>query len=199
MDTERSCTVCKIVKPFSEFRKNKKGKYGIDAQCKKCRYEKHSKPYYLANKEKCHANANKWAKNNRETINNQARERYAEDPRKVLDKMSKYRSKNKTANDNYRARHVEKIRAQAKLQYHVKHGNVIKPNKCTFCENTNWIEAHHHDYSKALDVVWVCRQCHVQIHKRMEKSHVHRERPSLETPKGDAMVRPTEETCGEEV
>jgi len=31
--------------------------------------------------------------------------------------------------------------------------------------NASLIEAHHNDYSKPLEVVWLCRDCHRLIHR----------------------------------
>ena len=35
------------------------------------------------------------------------------------------------------------------------------------------IEAHHHDYSKPLDVEWLCPHCHARAHGRVKDlSHI---------------------------
>ncbi len=165
---QRECTICKVQKPFEEFAKSKKGKYGIEAQCKKCKYARSGREYYLKNKDKCHKNASKWVKKNREAINKKNRERYEENPEKVLERMRKYRKSTKTYLKSYRKRHPEKIRAQSQLQDHVKRGNIIKPSNCSICNSEKWIEAHHADYNKPLVVVWVCKKCHNAIHKRLK-------------------------------
>lgn len=167
---QRECTICKKQKPFEEFSKSKKGKFGIDAQCKKCKYAKSGREHYLKNKEKCHANASKWNKRNREYINSKVRAQYAADPKKVLERLRQHRKVNKETAKRYRERHKEKINAQSKLRDHVKRGNIIKPDKCSICNSTEWIEGHHPDYSKPLEVVWLCKKCHNAIHKRLKST-----------------------------
>jgi ribosomal protein S27AE len=44
---------------------------------------------------------------------------------------------------------------------------VLKREPCSKC-GEKIAEKHHHDYSKPLDVTWLCRKCHMQEHKRME-------------------------------
>ena len=34
---------------------------------------------------------------------------------------------------------------------------------CAVCGDTE-TEAHHEDYSKPLDVIWLCSSCHKQVH-----------------------------------
>ena len=87
----RTCTKCKVEKPFSEFNKSKKGKYGLHSQCKAClkayresvkerkveylrRYREanrellreKSKRYIQANKQRLNERKNKWFKENSE-------------------------------------------------------------------------------------------------------------------------------------
>lgn len=47
--TTKVCSKCKKEKPFSEFRSNKKGRYGIHAQCIPC-HDLSSKESYKKNK-----------------------------------------------------------------------------------------------------------------------------------------------------
>ena len=43
-------------------------------------------------------------------------------------------------------------------------GGKIKKLPCAFCRAEDNLEAHHHDYSKPLDVTWLCRPCHRRFH-----------------------------------
>lgn len=42
-----------------------------------------------------------------------------------------------------------------------RNGELVNPNVCSKCGATENIEAHHEDYSKPLDVTWLCHNCHV--------------------------------------
>lgn len=59
-----------------------------------------------------------------------------------------------------------KRRAHVKVGNAVKYGRLIKPEACSVCGSTGRrIHGHHFDYSKPLDVVWVCPPCHREFHK----------------------------------
>jgi ribosomal protein S27AE len=62
-------------------------------------------------------------------------------------------------------KHWDKQMARAKLQYHINVGHIVKPNKCSHCNLKGKIEGHHEDYSKPLDVIWVCKPCHWTYYK----------------------------------
>jgi hypothetical protein len=42
-------------------------------------------------------------------------------------------------------------------------GRLIKSPFCQLCLGTHGVEAHHEDYAKPFDVVWLCRRCHTDI------------------------------------
>ena len=56
--------------------------------------------------------------------------------------------------------HASEQRARAKTHYYVKNKKLIRPTVCSECGNTGKIEAHHPDYSKPLEVDWLCKACH---------------------------------------
>lgn len=58
-----------------------------------------------------------------------------------------------------------KILARQRLRNAVKVGEITKL-PCESCGDLN-SQAHHPDYSKPLDVVWLCHDCHVQEHVRL--------------------------------
>ena len=45
----------------------------------------------------------------------------------------------------------------------IRDGKLFK-EPCLFCGGTK-VHAHHKDYSKPLDVVWLCPRCHHRLHK----------------------------------
>ena len=53
--------------------------------------------------------------------------------------------------------------AHSKVYYALKTGKLTK-TPCSHCGNKK-VEAHHEDYSKPLDVIWLCRSCHRMHHK----------------------------------
>lgn len=66
----------------------------------------------------------------------------------------------------------KKKRAQHIVEKAVKKGVLVNPNKCQECGSQNLfkdgrsgIQAHHCDYDKPLDVMWLCQPCHYEWHK----------------------------------
>ena len=65
---------------------------------------------------------------------------------------------------------MNKQRAYSLVHNHLKRGTLIRPNNCSRCgkedtkavDGRSIIHAHHHDYSKPLDVEWLCAKCHAK-------------------------------------
>ena len=64
----------------------------------------------------------------------------------------------------YRAKNPEKYKAQTALNNAVRDGKLIK-GPCEKCGSTERIHGHHDDYSKPLDVRWLCPVHHAEAHK----------------------------------
>ena len=61
----------------------------------------------------------------------------------------------------------EKVRARNAVSGAVKRGELRKPERCEQCgaeAESHRIHGHHHDYSKPLDVEWLCVGCHLAAH-----------------------------------
>lgn len=59
-----------------------------------------------------------------------------------------------------RLRHPDKYRARQAISNGIRDGKVIRPEACSVCGMVGKVQAHHHDYSKPLDVIWECFKCH---------------------------------------
>lgn len=73
------------------------------------------------------------------------------------------REANKAA---WRERNKEKVRAHSAVARALRKGVMIKPLECEGCgpHYEGKLEAHHDDYSKPLEVKWLCDPCHKQRH-----------------------------------
>lgn len=72
-------------------------------------------------------------------------------------------------NERKRAEIAPKRKAWNAVYYAVRTGKLERPDHCEECgrEDGN-IQAHHYDYSKPFDVVWVCQWCHDKLDRMRE-------------------------------
>jgi len=122
-------------------------KDGVRRDCRKCHNEQRRR-----DKERLRPIKLKWQKEWRKNNPEKA---------KISDKKK---------SDKYRI----KSRIVSKVQWAVKTGKLIKPEKCECCErNHKRIEGHHMDYDKPFEVIWLCRICHVYTHRIIDLTRKH--------------------------
>ena len=66
----------------------------------------------------------------------------------------------------------------------LRRGVIERSNKCSICGSKKKIEGHHGDYNKPLDVMWLCRKCHLSLHKDMRAGTIKNEILSVRLPVG---------------
>ena len=72
------------------------------------------------------------------------------------------RAKHSELNDIQR----KKANCRSYVHVYVKRG-LIKKMPCFICGNLN-SEAHHENYDRPLDIIWLCRKHHLEHHKNIE-------------------------------
>ena len=60
----------------------------------------------------------------------------------------------------------EKEKAKHAVNYAIKMSKITKPDYCENCFAKGRVEGHHEEYSKLLDVKWLCRRCHFEVHNK---------------------------------
>lgn len=171
----KRCKTCKQEKPISEYYENgisKKGKQYYAPNCKKC-FINHQRENANKNKEKIKEYQKtyrlKWLLNNPDYY----KERIANDDiyKKTYLGQKKWVAKNRNKMCGYsrkcQNKYPEKYKARKKLQYAVKSGR-LKPQPCAKC-GAKKTEAHHPDYSKPFEVIWLCNKHHLEEHGKIQR------------------------------
>ena len=138
------CPGCSLTLSAELFYVRKTRFDGLSSYCKKCDYRRA--------KERAHKN---WDKH----LDNQKRWKKA-----YYGDVSPYY----LYKDRPRKRIKEHDSARDKLGKAVRRGDLIKPDKCSVCLTElpkSKIHGHHEDYSKPLEVKWICQPCHGKIHR----------------------------------
>lgn len=65
--------------------------------------------------------------------------------------------------------HPIQMKAHAKVSRAIRRGQLTK-GPCAVCGSTVRIEGHHDDYSKPLEVIWLCRPHHGQRHIELRRA-----------------------------
>jgi hypothetical protein len=133
----KKCARCGGDKPLDDFYKTSKITGAVMGVCKEC-HKKHMKNMRRDNP----------AFQERDRIRGKRPDRIA----KNVERTKKHRAKNPDA-----------YRAQTAV------GNALRDKRlfrepCAICAASENIHAHHKDYSKPLDVVWLCARCHHRLH-----------------------------------
>jgi hypothetical protein len=124
--------------------------------CKDCKQEKQESDFYARDTacKECRKACVRLHRRTHPSVREYDRER-AKTPERVAKATSN------TA--RWLAEHPEAYRAQTAVGNALRSG-VLKKSPCQVCDGENDIHAHHNDYSRALDVVWLCAKCHHRIH-----------------------------------
>lgn len=118
------------------------------------KYNKEYGPkWFQENKERLRAVRTKNRDNNLEKYREKGRRDYANNKEANCAYQRKYRKTN-----------AEKVKAHSVIVVALRNGSIKKPDFCSICLGTYRIESHHHDYTKPLEVVWVCSKCHKGLH-----------------------------------
>ncbi|KKM95884.1 hypothetical protein LCGC14_1183610 [marine sediment metagenome] len=139
--------------------------------CRVC----YMKGWYSSNREHSNRNSRRWRIKNRERMLEYQREydKNNRDRRKELART--YRKVNPSmvckVNKNYRLKYPERIRANNYLNNSIISGKIVKPLLCSNClkgTTSNNLHGHHSNYSKPLDVIWLCTTCHGIEHRVLD-------------------------------
>ena len=134
--TLKLCSKCKIDKPLSAFYKSKLHRLGVGSHCKLCTNSTSAKNY-SANRAELLEKSREWAKANRES----KRASYAK----------------------WKAANPIKKKASDLVNSAIKTGRMVR-QPCEICGTTKGVHGHHCDYSKPLDVMWLCPAHHTAWH-----------------------------------
>lgn len=137
---QKACFKCKVVKPLSEFYKHSRMADGHLNKCKDCAKD----------------DVSKHRAQNIDKVRQYDRER-GKRPERIKAGVEITRI--------WRAEDKRRQKAHNMVRNAVKTGKLVR-QPCCRCGNPKTV-AHHEDYDKPLDVMWLCQVCHTQRHKEI--------------------------------
>ena len=135
----KTCFRCGLLKEVSEFYAHPGMKDGHLNKCKECA--------------KADVKANHDTNPERQRSYDRIRNRTPERRQQI---MLKNRRKRQTTPGFDRAHNM--------VRQALCTGLLVKPQTCSRCPATERIQAHHDDYAKPLEVMWLCPICHAARH-----------------------------------
>lgn len=69
----------------------------------------------------------------------------------------------------YYHRNKHKNHARYLTRKAIKNGDLVRPEMCERGHDGP-VFAHHEDYDRPLDIMWLCRKCHTRIHRKYRGS-----------------------------
>jgi len=131
------CSSCKVEKSESDFQIRRESKDGLTFACKAC----------LKIRDKNRDNDSRRQK------------------RREYQKTEAGKQAHKRAMDAYHKRYPMKYASHVITGNAIRDGKLIQASECSVCKSTEKIEGHHDDYTKPLEVRWLCESCHKEWHR----------------------------------
>ena len=142
MIRSKECFKCKTVKLLEEFYKHPKMADGHVNKCKEC------------NKNDVSTNRNQ----NIEKVRAYDRAR-GKEPKRIKAVTEITRA--------WRAEDTRRVLAHSSVARAIRNGSLLRL-PCIKCGKEKSV-AHHEDYDKPLEVMWLCQPCHKQRHKELKE------------------------------
>lgn len=153
----KACSKCGETKLLDDFYRNRASKDGRRPDCKDCH----------------RAVTLVWERANAERRTKQRKEWAGRNPERKRTYLRRWRKRHAAGlaeiNQRYRERHPKKHRAHLAVKDAIHRGELIKPDRCVACgelTEPRELHGHHTDYSKLLDVEWLCQGCHQDRHHK---------------------------------
>lgn len=161
----KKCGKCGVEKERREFYANRQNRDGLNGACKACNNERNA-----ANNRKARSTPEGRARDQAAGRKNYYTNRTAR-----LEYNTQY---NKTRAD------PAKLKARWTLNNAVVAGHITKPDTCEHCGTGGRIHGHHTDYTKALEVMWLCPPCHGLEHRKYDLEVIHEHQTNCSSASG---------------
>jgi len=79
---------------------------------------------------------------------------------RIRNKNPHRRSNRQLNTKKWRQENPERNRAHLAVYRAITNGTLVKPTSCEECGSQLPLHAHHEDYNRPLDVIWLCVNCH---------------------------------------
>lgn len=147
------CRECQTERPFSDFYKHPRMADGHLNKCIAC-VKKRVGKHREENIERI-----------REYDKQRGNEPHRVEARKQYMQTDAGRQAKKRGMDAYRKRHPMIYASHIISQKAVTNGLLVKASNCSACDSPEKIEGHHDDYTKPMEVRWLCEGCHKEWHR----------------------------------
>jgi hypothetical protein len=142
----KTCSGCGKAKEVSEFYVNKAAEDGLTYRCRVCLME-----YQKSRRERLNASRPEGWKNKTKDMVEYMKAWKAANPGYMTQKKKEWYEKNR-----------ERLKVRDAVKYALRTGKLVR-QPCAECGELN-VHAHHADYSRPLDVVWLCPTHHNEVH-----------------------------------
>ena len=146
-EIRKECGGCGMSKPVSEFHNSSVNEDGKQNRCKVCQRvyrEKRKGEVKIVEREK-------------KTVDMVLyRREYHRTHREQMNRLKR----------EWMERNKDRMRVKNATRYAIKVGKLVRA-PCVVC-GEDLVEAHHPDYSKPLEVVWLCHTHHLEVHGKVD-------------------------------
>jgi hypothetical protein len=151
----KTCKACGAFKPLSEFYTHRYNADGYLNRCKDC----------VKARVKTHRQANL------ERIREYDRKRGQQEDRKAAarGRAARYKDRQQAYLDRYYQRRPEAKVAHDAVKVALKSGQLTRL-PCERCGTKALVQAHHDDYTKPLEVQWLCPAHHGERHRELNEA-----------------------------
>ena len=142
-------------------------------QCKGCERHLDADAFYVSNSSRCKECVKARVRENRDAnkdcYRNYDRKRYREQPHRQEAARQSAQSEaglraQRAYKERLRRQNPEKLTARTVLNNAIRDGKIARGEACFFCGSDHRLQGHHPDYSRPLDVFWLCQPCHGKLH-----------------------------------